>query len=204
MTTATAKQTILVLGCGRKQDPAYYGLYRQDGSPVDVQEIDWITLDRDPWVQPHIVVELGVDPIPLPDDSVDFVIAMHVLEHIGQQGQTKEWFFFWEDLYRVLKPGGRLQFECPLASSVWAWADPTHSRAINEYVFLYFNQDAYRERQSAIPTYRVKADFVPLSYERRADAVNADVRKLEEHSMLAGVLRARKPLKPWWGDGHGE
>lgn len=198
--TATDKQTILVLGCGRKQDPKFYGLKRANGDDVTTDEIHWVTLDMDPYVEPKIVATLGIDAIPLPDDSVDLVIAMHVLEHIGTQGQTKEWFQFWEEAYRILKPDGRLQFECPLSSSVWAWADPTHVRAINEYCFLYFNQNAYREAYSAIPTYRVRADFVPEVFDRRPDAMNADVRKLETHSMLAGVLRARKPFKGWWED----
>lgn len=194
------KLTVLVLGCGRKQDPAFYGLSRMDGTPVEASDLNWITLDADPWVQPAIVCTLGVDPIPMPDDSVDLAIAMHVIEHIGTQGQTQEWFQFWEELYRVLKPGGRLQFECPLATSVWAWADPTHTRGITEYSFLYFMQDSYRHKHSAIPTYRIKCDFESVVLERRPDAMNPDVRKLEEHTMIGGILRAKKPLRPWWED----
>lgn len=198
--TATEKQTILVLGCGRKKDPAYYGLKRIDGSAVTAEDIHWLTLDMDAHVEPDLLCTLGRDTIQMPNNSVDLVIAMHVLEHIGTQGQTDEWFRFWEDLYRILKPNGRVQFECPLATSVWAWADPTHTRGITEYSFVYFNQDSYRKEGSAIPTYKVRCDFEALEFDRRPDAVNPDVRKLEQHSMLAGILRARKPLKPWWED----
>lgn len=193
------KPTVLILGCGRKQDIARYGLMNGT-TPLTAEDVNFLTLDGDASVNPTLVCDLGNTPIPLPEDSVDLAVALHVLEHIGVQGDTRQWFSFWEDLYRVLRPGGVLQLECPLHSSVWAWADPTHVRGISEYTFLYFNQDSYRHKDSAIPTYRIRADFEPIGWQRLPDGGNADVREVETHSMLQGRLRARKPFKGWWED----
>jgi len=187
--------TILHLGCGRyKRTPKDLGLALTVNVPVQM-----INLDGNPDVQPDLVCWLGRDRIDLPDDSVDLVLAMHVLEHIGQQGQTEEWFQFWEELYRVMKPGGQLMFECPLYSSTWAWADPTHVRAISLHTFLYFNQDAYR-CGGAIPDYRIRCDFQNAGIHYRKDDQNAEVAEREDVSFIYGTLVARKPLAPWWED----
>jgi SAM-dependent methyltransferase len=194
-----ATLTALDLGCGRRKADYQLAAYGPDGQPY---ACDWrvLRLDASPEVQPDLLCVLGRDRIDLPDDSVHVALAMHVLEHIGRQGETAEWFHFWQELYRVMVPGGRVQLECPLASSLWAWADPTHTRALNEYSFLYLNQDAYRCGGS-IPDYRIQCDFVPVTeWARVPDAGNEDVRQKEAVSFLQGTLAARKPLKPWWED----
>jgi predicted SAM-dependent methyltransferase len=98
--------TILHVGCGRNKTPASIGMQmkRRDGSDY-TGTVRWINLDGNPDVQPDIVCVLGRDRIALDDNSVDLVVAHHVIEHIGEIGKVAEWFFFWEDLYRVLKHG---------------------------------------------------------------------------------------------------
>ena len=206
--------TVLHLGCGRKKTPEALGLQFVNGSgALEPKHIRMINLDMNPHVEPDILCRLGTDSIDLPDDSVDFVVALHVLEHIGEhQGDMRAWWQFWTELYRVMKPGTRIQFECPYYSSVWAWADPTHVRAISEYTFLYFNQDAYRSnrKQGAMPDYRPPFDFLPAlmekdgqqvsSIETIPDHTNPDVRAQERVSFIRGALIARKPLQPYWED----
>ena len=188
--------TLLHLGCGRvgRRLHQFDKLISPRLSPHTI-----ITLDRDSDVQPDLVCNLGLDPIPLHDNSVDLAVAIHVLEHIGQQGVTGEWFYFWEELYRVLKPGGKLQFESPLWTSVWSWADPSHTRALSEQAFCFFDQDAYRIPGSPISPYRICCDFVAKPMEHVADPY-LQLLALEAVSMLRGTLTARKPLKPWWED----
>lgn len=166
---------ILHLGCGRvgKNLPEYAGA-------------EIVTLDADARLEPDVVCDLGWQPIPFEPDSFDVAVAIHVLEHIGRQGETAEWFDFWEDLYRVLKPGGLLRFESPLYSSVWAWADPSHTRALSPESFVFFNQDAYRIPGSSISPFRIRCDFEPIG-----ELVVRD-------GNFGGALRARKPLRPWW------
>ena len=198
--------TILQLGSGRKKTPESLGFYLFDPATGerydDTSEVNWINLDMLPQTEPDLICELGVDPIALPDDSVDLVLAMHVLEHIGRQGEIGPWFYFWQELYRVMKPNGVLTFECPYFSSTWAWADPTHTRAISEMSFLYLNQDAYAAPGTAMPDYRPAFDFIqaePLSI--IPDHTNPDVRAREPVSFIKGRLLARKPLRPYWERG---
>ena len=191
--------TILNLGCGRRRHAADYNVQTYDaaGQPTDTP-ITWCHLDANPDVQPDVVCELGRDPIPLPDQSVNLALAMHVLEHIGRQGELREWFQFWTELYRVMVPGGRLQFECPYATSVWAWADPTHSRAISREVFLYLDQRAYTVGGS-IPDYRPPFDWALVEWTLKPDLNNPDIRAREgDTTFCAGTLVARKPLRPYW------
>lgn len=190
--------TVLHLGCGRRKTAADIGfeLKAADGSLYD-GKVTWLNLDGNPTVEPDLVCVLGRDAIPLDADSVDLVIAHHVIEHIGEIGKIEAWFYFWEELYRVMKPNARVQFECPYANSIWAWADPTHIRAISEYTFLYLNQDAYTCGGS-IPDYRPPFDFVLSDVRLRPDPINDDVRMKEAVSFINGVLIARKPFNPYW------
>lgn len=193
---------VLHLGCNHKKTPESLGLQimRMDGTPDD-RPVTMINLDMNPAVEPDVLCTLGKEPIALPDNSVDLVIALHVLEHIGDSpGDVQAWWLFWRELYRVMKANAGIQFECPYHSSVWAWADPTHVRAISEMSFLYLNQDAYRSG-GAIPDYRPLCDFVAdRELEKIPDHTNAAVRAMEPVSFIRGRLRARKPLRPYWED----
>lgn len=164
-----------------------------------IEDLEIITLDMKEELNPDIVCKLGVDSISLPDDSVDLAVAYHLLEHIGKQGETDEWFFFFEDLYRVLKPEGILQFLCPLYSSVWAWADPSHTRALSPESFNFICQDSYRIKESAISPYRIRCDFNIIGFELIKDS-NKHIQEIEKYSHFRGEIKAKKPLKVWWED----
>lgn len=190
--------TVLHLGCGRKQYDApelfaYVGLKMADSDATVIH------LDADPRLEPDLVCRLGEQPIAVPDDSVDLIVAWHVLEHIGTQGRIEAWFDFWEEAYRVLKPNGWLYGESPYYTSLWAWSDPTHTRALSEASFVFFNQDAYRIPESAISPYRIACDFRLLAIPGLEDGTRVieqpDNTKI--HS-LRFALTAQKPLQPWW------
>lgn len=199
MTTAVETPQVLHVGCGRKRYDwpelsAYVGL---NGS----QAANVTHLDADARLEPDLVCTLGAGKIPMPTDSADIVIAWHVLEHVGRQGESREWFFAFEELYRVLKPNGLLYAECPYAGSAWEWADPTHTRSMNEYALTYFNQDNYRIPGSMISPYRIACDlrFVGMAGMERGWA---QIRDLQDPkvSSLRFAMRAHKPLTPWWED----
>ncbi len=57
--------------------------------------------------------QVDLTRIPLPDNSVDTAICSEVLEHISKHEQAAG------ELYRVLKPGGRLLFSMPNNNSMF-------------------------------------------------------------------------------------
>lgn len=196
---------ILHLGCGRKRLDAK-SLMESVGLSLKEPEAatEVLHLDADERLEPDLVCELGADPIPLEDDSVDIAVAWHVLEHIGSQtaAGASEWFSFWEELYRVLTPGGWLFAECPYYTSIWAWSDPTHVRAISEHSFLFFAQNSYRVPGSMISPYRLACDFEWLAITggmEKGWALLSDPHE-PKHTAIRFALRARKPLQPWWKD----
>jgi SAM-dependent methyltransferase len=196
LTTSTDKLTALVVGCGRRQAITDYNPTR-GGVLLTADEVDLVTLDAMPELNPRLLCTLGRDPIQLADNSVDLCIALHVLEHIGPAGDARAWFYTFEELYRVLKPNAMIQFECPYYSSVWAWADPTHVRAISEYSFLYLNQQAYTVGGS-IPDFRPACDFVLSNWYLKKDSNPEVVAREGDGSHIAGTLVARKPFKGYW------
>lgn len=196
--------TVLHLGCGRKQYEAarlfeYVGL-RHPSEGVEVMH-----LDGDASLKPDLVAELGAEPIPFADDSVDLIIIWHTLEHIGMQGDITEWFQFWEEAYRVLRPGGWIYGESPYYDSIWAWSDPTHARAISEHSFVFFSQDSYRVERSAISPYRIACDFQWLDLPGLPNGRTIIVDPSDPRNrMFRFALSARKPLAPWWMDARRE
>jgi SAM-dependent methyltransferase len=52
-------------------------------------------------------IDIERDPIPLPDASLDVLMANHVVEHL------KELFFFFSEVSRVVRPGGLCIIGCP-------------------------------------------------------------------------------------------
>lgn len=192
---------ILILGCGKKsKEENYARIANFIGRMIDLDKDEVITLDREEYLNPDIICNLGSEPIRLDDNSVDIVIAIHVLEHIGKQGETKEWFHFWEELYRILVPDGMIHFESPLYSSVWAWADPSHTRALSPQSFVFFSQDSYRVKPSAISPFRINCDFIPPQpFSGQVDS-NETIASMERYSHFTGSLKVIKPLKVWWLD----
>lgn len=110
-----------------------------------------------------IVHDLEIYPWPFEDNSVDEAICSHYIEH------TSNIVKFMEELYRIMKPpyknekGEEIKSKCtiiaPYYSSVRAWQDPFHKRAISEWSFLYFNKDWREQNKLTHGDYDIKADF---------------------------------------------
>lgn len=88
----------------------------------------------DVWSGADIVVDLEKFPWPFADESVDEIFCSHYIEH------TPDLVSFANELYRIMKVGATAEIIAPYYSSIRAWQDPTHVRAISENTFLYFNK----------------------------------------------------------------
>lgn len=112
----------LNLGCGFHPEPGFVNVDRVPGPGVD--------LVRD-------LERVGPDDALGSADSVDCVVASHVLEHIVNLIPLMR------EIHRVLRPGGYLLAAAPHASSDDAWEDPTHVRAFTERSWYYFDERLY-------------------------------------------------------------
>ena len=169
----------LLLGCGNSRKKAVVGSWT-------TPEWDCLTtLDFDPACNPDIVHDLNVLPYPFADNEFDEVHAYEVLEHCGRQG---DWRFFFEqfnELWRILKPGGFLVATMPSWRSPWAWGDPGHTRVFTPGTLVFLDRSEYEQiGRTAMTDYRpwLKADFEICN-----------VREDGEH--LGFLLKARKALK---------
>lgn len=74
------------------------------------------------------------DGIPLRDGSVESARCAHVMEHIPSTDRIS----VFNDVWRVLRPGGTFEVVVPLFPSYGAIADPTHVSLWVEQSFWYF------------------------------------------------------------------
>ena len=84
-----------------------------------------------------IVHDLSIFPYPFDDNSVDYIQANHVLEHVP------DFILTIEELCRICKDGAIIEVRCPHASCFpTVWADPTHKRALVKNSFIHWGRDA--------------------------------------------------------------
>ena len=148
----------LDIGCGRKTSPGYVGM------------------DISPEVGAEFVHDWDVLPWPFADGCVDEINASHVLEH------TKDLIAFMNECHRILKKGGTMHVACPYYTSMGAWQDPTHVRAISEMTFAYFC--ALNRKAMDVMHYPITADFA-FQYSHIVDPAWAE--GLSEERIKLGV-----------------
>jgi hypothetical protein len=149
------KETVLKLSlaCGDRKPEGFKGVDIAKTNSADyVQD-----LLQFPWSQ-------------FADNSVDEIECSHFVEHIPHgNGYNDPFFEFFDEIYRILKPAefdpnnpniplkGFAQIVCPYYSSMRAWQDPTHNRAISEASFLYLNKQWRVDNK--LDHYPVSCDF---------------------------------------------
>jgi predicted O-methyltransferase YrrM len=76
-------------------------------------------------------------PYPLKASSCVTIKAAHVAEHIPPE-KILAWF---DEMWRLLKPGGQMAFASPYANSPGFWNDPTHVTGFTEVAFQLLDPD---------------------------------------------------------------
>lgn len=172
----------LDLACGQRSKPGFEGVDICPGPTVK----HVVNLARYPW--------------PWEDDSVAEIRCDHYIEHIalgwiGKDGSfkiqadeptDKEAFFaFFDECYRIMKPGAKLYIVTPCGRNDRAFQDPTHRRFIFQQNFAYLSK-AWRLREK-LDHYNVACDFDGTVEARSA---------IGEEVYASEV--ARKRFMHWW------
>lgn len=121
------------IACGQNKQEGFIGIDKIKTSATDIVH----NLDDIPW--------------PFDDNFVDEILCSHYVEHV------KDLIVFMDEIWRIMKVGGKLTIVAPYHSSIRCWQDPTHVRAISEFSFLYFNKK-WRE-DNKLDHYGIRSDF---------------------------------------------
>lgn len=128
---------VVDIGCGHKRDPK---------ATVGLDYYRW-----GPWVD--IVHDVTKFPWPIPDGTFDAAVSHQCIEHLPNDGRVAGddlFFRFFDEVWRILRPGGRFSFDTPDYRSHDAWSDPTHRRTFhpNAFTFLWdANRDSLYPRK---------------------------------------------------------
>lgn len=124
-------------------------------------------------VHPHegVNVVCKTNKLPFEDDTFDFIIANHVIEHVPN------WFESFKELARVLKPGGQIEVWIPPVSSDSAFTYRDHINHIG-----------------------IQSFAGCLSFNRSGHNLSAEVefKEIGHVSRLNLEMKVRRPAVKWW------
>lgn len=103
------------------------------GSNVHVKE-GYVNVDLEPWPGVNVVCDLE-KPWPFESDSVDYIMAEDIFEHLHSPTHSMN------EAWRVLKPGGELYLRIPSTDGRGAFQDPTHVSFWNMNSLYYYSVD---------------------------------------------------------------
>ncbi len=93
------------------------------------------------------VFDAGNDKWPFEDNSVDEVHSSHFLEHLTNFNDKWERIHFFNEMYRVLKHGGKATIIVPHWNSNRWYGDPTHKEPLGEMAMYYLSKE-WRKTQA--------------------------------------------------------
>ncbi|TSC90967.1 MAG: type 11 methyltransferase [Parcubacteria group bacterium Licking1014_17] len=124
----------LDIACGQNKRQGFKGVDIVPGEGVDFV---W-DLEKFPWG-------------PFKNNSVEEVNVSHYAEH------TRDLIKFMDEVWRICRHDVKVTIVSPYYTSIRAWMDPTHVRAISENTWLYFNK-SWRESVK-LEHYPIKSNY---------------------------------------------
>ena len=152
------------LGCGQNRRDGFIGLdlYPQDDQTLEADLFSYYSGEAFAVADNLGILGEKIEIGKLADNSVSLVYSSHFLEHIPQ----KCWGPFWEELYRVCKPGAIHVHIFPFGNSVGTYQDPTHRQVLFPERFMYLDPE-WREAvkmQHYLPDVNFKMKIAPWFY----------------------------------------
>ncbi len=102
----------------------------------------WINLDKSKEFKADIYSDIQ-KKIPLKDNSVDFVLAKHILEHINPEKLE----FVMDEIRRVVRPKGLVHIYVPHFSCGITYRNPSHLIPMSYYTFTRFSGFEVKKRK---------------------------------------------------------
>ena len=152
---------------------------------------DFLNVDMDAKCNPDFLFDIENDTWPFEDNSVEFVIAHHILEHIGEG-----YFHFIKELYRICKPNAVIDIKVPHHRHDSFATDPSHKRPILEDSFYMFSKkynDFIIESDSPISTlaHQLDVDFEMFEVQEVMEEYYADLLKDESEEYIKRFVKER-------------
>lgn len=174
------------LFCDLNQSPPWHATPR---APL-YRDTDSIALEREVGIESRFQdVERGAyrQFYVLEPDYWDEIHAYQVLEHLGRLGDAHAFFKQFEELHRILKPGGYLVASVPSRYSEGLWGDPSHARAIVPMHLAFLDQAEYvKQCDGANPT--AMSDFRSI--------YRGDFRLIDQHDNRTDFIFILQAVKP--------
>jgi hypothetical protein len=152
---------------------------------------DFINIDSDSHCNPDIILDLDSVNLKLPfeDNSVEKVIAYHILEHIGLG-----YFKLLQEIYRVCKHGAIIDIQVPHPNHEVYLNDPTHKRPITVDGLRLFSKEFNKleiERNGSSSTLGImyNVDFEIVDYKFIHDPYYDEIKPTLEISQLERLFR---------------
>lgn len=124
----------LDLACGQNKQQGFKGVDIAPGPGVDFV----VDLEKFPWKE-------------FEDGSVEEIYCSHYVEHVPDLMK------FMNEVWRICEDNAKVVFVAPYYTSIRAWQDPTHKRAISEATWPYFNEDW--RKANKLDHYPIKSNF---------------------------------------------
>lgn len=130
------------------------------------KEAGFIGVDKIAFEGVDVVCDLGKDHWPFEDSTVDEAQAIQFVEHLT----PPERIHFANELWRVLKPGGKCLIVTPHWCSPRAYGDLTHVwPPVSEWWYPYLNSDWRKDNAPHNVEYKCNFSFAPGGYSIRED-----------------------------------
>jgi len=138
---------------------------------------DYINVDDDINCNPDFLCNLEKDTLPFDNDTMDRIIAYHVLEHIGEG-----YIHLLQEIYRICKNGAIIDIRVPHHGHEVFVNDPTHKRPITVEGFRLFSKKVNKyeiETGGTSSTLGLKynVDFEIISFDYIQDQFYTDIVK---------------------------
>ena len=121
----------------------------------------FVNADSFPACNPDVLLNIEQFPWAFEDNSFDYVLMKHVLEHVGATFDSFKKVM--QELYRVTAPNGIIEIHVPHYRHDTWWSDPTHVRAFTPLTFQMMSRKQNDEWIAK------KSNYTMLSYVMEVD-----------------------------------